>query len=152
MLKIVQNDYLYKIEKEYIDSFSKKYKLTNQTEGGLGGDTFTMLSNERKEEISKLIRNKNLGTKKSEMFKKNLSDSRTGLGNPMVGTSKIGWVICFDLNDNPIQLMKYPFEIADFLNKVNNTNKDKRFNNAKGNISKGIRSNKSRSVVSNNYK
>jgi hypothetical protein len=42
VLKIVENDYLYKIEVEYIEKYSKLWNLTNQTKGGEGGDTFTM--------------------------------------------------------------------------------------------------------------
>ena len=150
LLEIVQNDYLYKKEIEYITKYTKKYNLTNQTIGGEGGNTFTMQNSKSKKEISELIRNKQLGKKKPKGFAENLSKIHTGSGNPMVGTGKLGWVICFNLDEKPLKLMKYPFEITNYLNELYGINNSKKHKNASGNISKGIRKNVSKMCKSKN--
>lgn len=149
LLEIVQNDYLYRLEQNYISKYSEVCKLTNQTIGGEGGDTFTGQSVNSKKQISELIRKKAIGKKKPEGFAEHLLTTRMGKNNPMAGKSKLGWVVCLDINDQPLQLMKFPFEITAFLeNRGLNHNKSA---NATGNISKAVRYNKFKTITSQGF-
>ena len=149
LLEIVQNGYLYQREIDYIAKYSKICNLTNQTVGGEGGDTFTLQDSKSKQEISELIRQSQIGKKKPEGFAENLSKNRIGKRNPMCGTSKLGWVICFKENE-PIKLMKFPFEITEFLDNLYGIENHKSHKNAAGNISKAIRKNTSKECKSKN--
>lgn len=82
------NSHAEALEKEYIAHYSKFCQLTNQTKGGTGGDTFSMLSSAAKINTQKLISDKLKGVKKPEGFSKNMSIKRTGYGNPAAGKTK----------------------------------------------------------------
>lgn len=91
LIKIVQNDYLYEWEKYYINKYRKLgCPLTNQTDGGEGGDTQKYKNPIDKQAFSELIRNKIAYRKKPEGFAENLSKSRMGKNNPMAGKSILG--------------------------------------------------------------
>lgn len=144
LIKIVQNDYLYKIEIDYIAQYIKEgHNLVNQTYGGEGGDTFSLQDTINKEAFSELIRQKQTGKRKPVGFAENLSKLHTGSGNPMAGVSKLGWVVCFTKDLTPLKLFKYPFEITEFLDTTFPDKKHKKNSETTGNISKGIRTNKS---------
>lgn len=152
LIKIVQNDYLYEWEKYYINKYRKLgCPLTNQTDGGEGGDTQKYKNPIDKQAFSELIRNKIAYRKKPEGFAENLSKSRMGKDNPMAGKSILGWVIVFDNSDNPLTLCKYPYEITEFLQKMYPNYEHKKCTNATGNISKGVRHNKSHICKSLGY-
>lgn len=104
-------------EKYYIEQYSKIYQLTNITSGGIGGDTYTMQSAQRKKEIGTKLSNILKGRAKPGGFSENLSFKRKGLKNPAVKISKYGMFVLFDSDDNPLRLFKYGFEIESFLNR-----------------------------------
>lgn len=136
LLKIVQNDYLYTIEQQFIAKYSKEYKLVNQTIGGEGGDTFSMQDHIDKLKISEIIQNKNKGIIRSEEFKKNLSESRMGAKNPMAGTGKTGWFVVFN-NDIKI-LCKAPFEGTLYMDSVYGKENHKKHAQHMGSICKTL--------------
>lgn len=136
LLEIVQNDYLYLKEQQYIKEYSEKYDLVNQTIGGEGGDTFTMQDHVDKLKISELIRNKNLGKKKPEGFAENLSKQRMGANNPAAGTGKTPWFVIFDSKEQPIKLCKAPFEGTAYLDGVYGVENHKKHSGNIGNICK----------------
>ena len=141
ILEIVQNDYLYLKEIEYIKEYSEKYNLVNATSGGEGGDTFSLQETVNKIGISKLISDKNLGIKRSDEFKKNLSIKRMGKNNPMSNHHNMPMVIAFKDNDlnNPLKLCKAPFEITDFLDSIFGIENHKKHSGRAGNVSKSLR-------------
>lgn len=135
LLEIIQNDYLYLKEQEYIKKYSELYELTNQTTGGEGGDTFTMQEHIDKLKISDLIKNKNLNKKKPEGFGENLSKQRMGANNPAAGTGKTPWFVIFK-DDNPIKLCKAPFEATAYLDELFGKENHKIHAGRIGNVSK----------------
>lgn len=139
LIEIIQNDYLYEIEKKYIKSYSEKFTLTNQTIGGEGGDTFTLQDSIDKEKISKLISDKQSGKKKPPGFAENLSKTRMGKNNPMGGTGTMPNCIIFDLDDTPLKLITAPFQITEFLDSVYGKDEHKKHAGRTGNISKGLK-------------
>lgn len=150
LLKIVQNDYLYEIEKQFIADYRNKgYNLVNQTDGGEGGDTQKFKDTIDKQYFSEMIRNKIAYHKKPDGFAENLSKTRMGKNNPMAGKSLLGWVVVHDTDENPIKLCKYPYEITEFLEQKYEDHKQCR--NATGNISKGVRHNKNHTSRSMGY-
>lgn len=141
LLEIVQNDYLYLKEQEYIKEYSSKYKLTNATIGGEGGDTFTLQESVDKIGISQLISEKNSGIKRSKEFKENLSKNRMGSNNPMANKHNMPIVIAFK-DDNleiPLRLCKAPFEITSFLDDELGIENHKKHAGRTGNVSKALR-------------
>ena len=136
ILEIVQNDYLYKKEIEYI---SKYNNLTNQTIGGEGGDTFSLQDNVNKMNISKLISEKNSKIKRSNKFKNNLSNKLSGKNNPMAGSGSMPKCIMFDENNIPIKLFNAPFEITEFFDNTFGKNNHKKHAGRVGNISKALK-------------
>ena len=152
LLEIVQNDFLYQKEIDYIAKYIKDgYTLTNQTFGGEGGDTFTLNDTIDKEYFSKLIANKHTGAKKPEGFAESLSKKRMGINNPMAGKDTLtGWVVCF--KDNiPIKLFKFPFEITEFLDVEFPNEGHKKNAGTTGNICKGIRNNSNHTSTSRGF-
>lgn len=150
LLKIVQNEYLYKIEQEYIKEYSKKYNLVNQTIGGEGGDTFTLQEHVDKLKISELIGSSQRGKVKSDEFKENLSKQRIGSSNPMAGTDKMGPVVVFK-NNVPIKVCNAPFEITMFFDEVFGIENHKKHSGKAGNISKKMRTSESKTYNSSGY-
>lgn len=143
ILEIVQNDYLYSKEQEYIKKYSEKFELTNQTIGGEGGDTFSLQAHINKLKISELISNSQRGKKKPEGFAENLSKQRMGKNNPMAGKDKMGWVIVFK-DEKPIALCKAPFEITSLLDKLFGKENHEKHSGRAGNISKKMRTSESK--------
>lgn len=140
ILEIVQNDCLYKKEIEYIKEYNNKFNLTNQTEGGSGGDTFTLQEKVNKMKISELISLKGSGRVMSEEQKKFLSESRMGGNNPAAKSSCMPKTIIYK-EKTPLLIVKYPFEITDFLdNQFGKENHTKHSGRA-GNISKTLKKN-----------
>ncbi len=150
LLKIVQNDYLYKIEQEFIKEYSEKYSLVNQTTGGEGGDTFTLQDYVDKLHISELIGSSQRGKAKPEGFGENLSKQRMGANNPMAGTDNMGPVVVFE-NNVPIKVCHAPFEITNFLDSVFGEENHKKHSGRVGNISKKIRLSDSKICNSSGY-
>ena len=138
ILKIVQNDYLYKFEIEYIKTYSKNFELTNQTFGGEGGDTFTLQNYVNKLKISDLIAVKN-SKKKPDGFAENLSNIRMGSNNPMAGKTTMPKTIIFDFDYKPIKLIKAPFEIAEFFDSQFGKEEHKKHAGRAGNITKALK-------------
>ena len=138
LLKIIQNDYLYKYEQEYIAKYSETCNLTNQTIGGEGGDTFTMQQHVDKIKISDLIKSKNIGKKKPSGFAENLSKNRLGSQNPMAGTGKTPWFIAFEEDNTPIKLIKAPFEAIALMDERLGKENHKKHAGRVGNISKAM--------------
>jgi hypothetical protein len=149
-LKIVQNDYLYKIEQDFIKEYATKWDLTNQTIGGEGGDTFSLQSSINKSRISSLISSKTLGRPKPEGFAENLSKTRMGANNPAAGKSCYNIAI-FDSSDKFIKIIHYPWEISAFFDSIFGEEKHKTHASLAGNITKGVRSNKNKTSRSRNY-
>ena len=142
IIEIIQNDYLYKKEIEYIKEYSNKFNLTNQTDGGTGGNTFTLQEKVDKMKISNLISLKGSGRVMSEEQKKFLSESRMGGNNPAAKSSCMPKTIIYD-KEIPLLIVEYPFEITDFLdNKFGKENHEKHSGRA-GNISKALKKNDS---------
>jgi hypothetical protein len=113
----VAEDNVFKRETHYIDIFRRLCpNLTNQTDGNHGGDTFKYQTPENKILIGDKISQKLTGISRTPEFIENLSRIRTGVNNPAAGRSKIGWLINFDTEGNPIKLFKFGFEINKFLN------------------------------------
>ena len=138
VLKVIQDDYLYKYEQEYIAEYSKTCNLTNQTIGGESGDTFTMQQHVDKLKISELIKNKALGKKKPEGFAENLSKIRLGKQNPMAGTGNTPWFIAFEEDETPIKLIKAPFEATALMDERLGKENHKKHAGRVGNISKAM--------------
>lgn len=151
LLEIVQNDYLYQIEQKYIQEYSIKYPLVNQTIGGEGGDTFTLQETVDKIRISELISKQHTGKTKPEGFGENLSKKRMGSQNPMAGKSDMGWVIIFNSDDDYIKLCKAPFEITEFLDSELGIENHKLHAGRVGNISKKMRIAKNKICKSSGY-
>lgn len=139
LIEIVQNDYLYKKEIEYIEKYSKTYNLTNQTYGGEGGDTFTLQDSINKSNISELIAIKNSGRKKPDGFAENLSKTRMGKNNPAAGKTTMPTCIVFDLNNNPLKMLKFPYEITEFFDKKFGIENHKLHAGRTGNITKALK-------------
>jgi len=139
VLEIIQNGYLYTKEIEYISKYRKTHNLTNQTEGGEGGDTFTLQTRVNKLKISELIAAKHTGKKKPDGFGENLSKNRMGKDNPAAGKEGLTpWCVVFD-NDVPERLCKFPFEITQFLDDKLGIENHKLHSGRTGNISKMLR-------------
>lgn len=138
LLEIVQNDYLYKKEIEYISKYSEMYTLVNQTLGGEGGDTFSLQEKINKNRISELISNKTSGRVMSESQKQMLSETRLGKNNPMAGNSKMPTCIMYK-NEIPIRIFSYPYEITEFFDNVFGIENHKKHSGRAGNISKGLK-------------
>lgn len=138
LLEIIQNDFLYQKEIEYIEKYSKICNLTNQTIGGEGGDTFTLQESFNKEKISQLISIKNSKPKPAG-FSEHLSEIRKGAGNPMAAMSTMPKCIVFDGEDNPIQLITAPYQIAEFFDNIFGYHHHKTHAGRAGNISKAIK-------------
>ena len=147
LLEIVQNDYLYVKEQEYIKKYSNIYELTNQTIGGEGGDTFTMQEHINKLKISNLIKYNNLNKKKPEGFAENLSKQRMGANNPAAGKGNTPWFIIFKDN-NPVKLCKAPFEATIYLDELFGKENHKKHAGRVGNISKVMNHGKGISISS----
>lgn len=143
-LEIVQNDYLYRKEIEYIEKYSELYNLTNQTIGGEGGDTFSMQSDENKQYISDLIRSKTMGKPKPEGFAENLSKMRMGENNPAAKKTYYNIAIFEDGSEKLVKIVHYPFEISAFFDELYGVENHKKHASATGNITAGIRKNKSK--------
>lgn len=152
LLEIVQNDYLYQKEIDYIAEYLKKgYNLTNETFGGEGGDTFTLQDTIDKELFSQLIAKQQTNKRKPEGFAENLSKQRMGANNPMAGKDTLtGWIVCFE-NSLPIKLFKFPFEITKFLDEKFPNESHKNHAGTTGNICKGIRNNSSHISTSKGF-
>lgn len=131
LLEVVEDD-AFKREAIYIDIFRKLYpNLTNQTDGNKGGNTFKYQTPENQILIGQKISSKSKGVKKPDGFANNMSVARIGINNPAAGSSKLGWIICFDLYGTPLKLFKYGFEINNFIGSKH----------AYGNIAKYVDSN-----------
>lgn len=116
LLQIVQNDYLYAIEIDYIKKYkSLGYNLTNQTKGGYGGNTFELQDYVTKTIIAEKISKTNKGVPKPKYFVENLSKIRKGKNNPMCGTGIFETTIILNSNNEVLHVVNYPFEIADFF-------------------------------------
>ena len=150
VLKIVENDYLYKIEVEYIEKYSKLWNLTNQTKGGEGGDTFTMQDSIAKKRISELISSKIVGRPKPEGFGENLSKARMGGNNPAAGKTRYN-VAIFNNKEEFIKIIHYPYEITDFLDGVFQEEPHEKHAKTAGNVMAGIRKNQSKTSKNNGY-
>lgn len=115
LLEIVDEKDLEFTEIMYIGLFrSWGFHLTNQTEGGKGGDTYRNLTETRKAQYKRLLQAKLKDRPKPKGFKENLSKARTGIGNTMAGTSKHCPVACYK-NGKLIKVFKYPFEVNAYL-------------------------------------
>ena len=99
------------LEKFWIDKYIKNHPLTNQTTGGVGGDTYSMLPKDQKIITKELISKKMKGQKKPEEFAKNLSIKRTGYGNPAAGKTK-----------NPPVVLESTSQIIIFRNSIESNN------------------------------
>ena len=139
LLEIVQNDYLYLKEIEYIKKYSEMYNLTNQTIGGEGGDTFSLQESINKSNISELISSKLSGKKKPEGFAENLSKTRMGKDNPAAGKTTMPSCIIFDLNNIPLKMFKFPYEITEFFDKKFGIENHKLHAGRTGNITKALK-------------
>jgi hypothetical protein len=102
------------LEKHYIKIYSQKHSLTNQTIGGKGGDTYSMLTEESKKITSHLISKKIKGVAKPTGFSENLSKQRKGYGNPQAGKTKHPPIILE--NENQILIFKNALEANLFFN------------------------------------
>lgn len=149
-LKIVQNDYLYKIEQEYIKEYSTKYNLTNQTIGGEGGNTFALQSEENKNRISSLISASSIGKPKPAGFAEKLSKARMGKNNPMASTTMYNIVI-FNENNEYIKFVHYPWEISAFFDSIYGEEEHKKHSGLAGNIAKQMRKSERKTCHSKNY-
>lgn len=138
LLEIVQNDYLYKKEIEYIEKYSKLYNLTNQTLGGDGGDTFSLQEFVNKSRISSLISQKNTGRVMSNEQKQFLSESRIGSNNPMAGIN-INYNLVAFKDGKPLRLCRHPFEITEFLDDMLGKENHKIHSGRSGNMGKAYR-------------
>lgn len=151
LIEIVQNDYLYKKEIEYIKSYSELYNLTNQTKGGEGGDTFSLQNYVDKLKISNLISIKASNKIISEEHKKLLSDTRMGDNNPMAGkTSVFKPSVILDNDGNFLKYVIAPFEISSFLDLHYGIENHKLHAGRASNISKALK--KSGNCVSSGFK
>lgn len=150
LLEIVQNDYLYQKEVEYIKEYSEKFHLMNQTFGGEGGDTFIMQDNVNKHDISKLISEKAVGKKKPEGFAENLSKARMGSNNPMAGKTTMKKVVILK-NDEVLKVCTAPFEITEFLDSVYGVENHKLHAGRVGNITKAIRVKENKTIESSGF-
>lgn len=148
LLKIVQNDDLFRIEKEYIKQYSSKYSLTNQTDGGLGGDTFSLQETNIKNEISNLISIKNTGKTKPKGFSENLSKIREGGNNPAAKNYK-DFKIEISKNNEILKICTAPYQITEFLNSIYGKDNHKIHAGRVGNIMKALR--KKGSALSSGY-
>lgn len=118
LLEIVENiSLLDTIEIMYIGLFkSWGFTLTNQTQGGKGGDTYKSITDVRKQHYKLLMQAKLKGIQKPKGFGANLSKTRQGIGNPAAGTSIYFPVACY--KDGKLKkVFNYPFEINEFLSK-----------------------------------
>ena len=80
-----EDDKADELEKYYINEYSKITELTNQTIGGIGGNTFKLASQEQQIKTGELISKQLKGKSKPEGFAENLSNARMGYGNPRAG-------------------------------------------------------------------
>lgn len=133
LLEIVTNADLDEREIYYINFFrTVNPNLTNMTEGGRGGCINKYYTEKELEQLSTKISLANKGRKKPEFFSKNLSVTRTGLGNP-AAKELVNWIISFK-DGTPEKLFKYGFEINQLIgNKhaygnVHKAMKDKTYN------------------------
>ena len=75
-----------RVEEKYIKFYKQlNPNLTNQTFGGVGGDTYSLQSEATKLKISQKISDKTKGRKLSTEQVEYMSKSRVGYGNPMAG-------------------------------------------------------------------
>lgn len=138
LLEIIQNDYLYSKEKEYIKKYSELCTLTNQTIGGEGGDTFSLQDSINKDKISQMISIKN-SKPKPEGFAENLRNMRMGADNPMSGKSSMPKTIIFDGDNNPIKLVTAPYQISEFFDIIYGVEHHKTHSGRAGNISRALK-------------
>lgn len=140
LLEIIQNDDLYSKEIEYIEKYSRLCNLTNQTKGGIGGDTFTMQSDNSKLEISKLIAQKANGKPKPEGFGENLSKTRMGFDNPAAKSYNDFHIEIYE-SDTLLKVCTAPYQITEFLDNRYGGENHKIHAGRAGNIMKAIRKN-----------
>jgi hypothetical protein len=72
----------------YIEKYSKEFTLTNQTKGGTGNDTYSLLTQNAKQLKRERVSNALKGIPKPDGFAKNLSEKRMGYNNPQAGKTK----------------------------------------------------------------
>lgn len=105
-------------EKYYIEKYKKiNPNLLNETDGGIGSNTYINKSNNDKSEIGKKISKQLKGRKKPEGFAEHLSNIRKGKNNPMA--KKFNIPIGAYKGFNLIKKFNYSYEINNFLNKNN---------------------------------
>lgn len=138
LLEIIQDDFLYQKEIEYIKKYSEFCNLTNQTIGGEGGDTFSLQETINKEKISQLISIKN-SKPKPKGFSEHLSKIRMGENNPMAGKTSMPKCIIFDKDNKPIKMVKAPYQISEFFDIVYGVENHKLHASANGNITKALK-------------
>lgn len=99
LLDVCSMDEMYEKEKHYINHYSKLFQLTNQTIGGIGGNTYALMSTAQKIKTGELISKKIKGVKKPLGFSENLSVKRTGYGNPAAGKTKYAPIVLESSNE-----------------------------------------------------
>ena len=106
----------------FLESFYiKKYKeinpnLLNETDGGVGGNTYKYKTEEEIKSIGQKVSNKLKGKKKPESFGKHLSEIRKGAGNPMA--KKLNPKIVAYSNFKAVASFNYGFEINNFISSI----------------------------------
>ena len=126
LLTSIDTDKPFSLSPYYYENFYiKKYKelnpnLLNETDGGIGNNTYKYKSKDEIKEIGIKISNKTKGKSKPKGFSEHLSEIRKGNNNPMAKAF-----------DNPIYIVDcntnkrlkgsfiYSYQINDFLNKHN---------------------------------
>lgn len=112
LLEKVIEDVWEEKEKYYINKYRKlNPNLTNVAIGGIGGDTYTYLSDEDKAKRSMLSSKALKGRKKPEGFAKHLSETRMGINNPAARPSKYGNVVKINDDGTIHKIYKYGFEL-----------------------------------------
>jgi hypothetical protein len=121
------------LEQYYIKKYSENFNLTNQTIGGIGQSTYTMLSPEQKIITSKRISDGIIGPPKLGKLRKSkqeISDNKSGYKNPRAGVSKYFPIVLESVSN--IVIFKNGIEANSYF-----SNK-----NAAGNLIKNSRHNK----------
>lgn len=99
--------------------YIKKYKqinsnLLNETDGGIGGNTYKYKTKEEIKIIGQKVSLKLKGKKKPEGFGKHLSEIRKGKNNPMAKRLNPK-IVAYDNNFKVIAKFDYGFEINEFI-------------------------------------